>query len=258
MLLETKTAIIYGGGGAIGSAVARAFAREGARVFLAGRTMNTLDDVARTIRGTGGMVEVARVDAVDPAAVAAHAAAVADAAGGIDIAFNAASNEDVQGIPLLDMPYEDFMRPVNKAVTSLFVTATAVARHMRRRGSGAILVMGGGREAIPSLGGAHVAWAALAGLCRQLACELGPDGIRVAWVLSPGSPDAPDTGNNGERPATSHGQPAARADPAAAVTMLNRRPTLDDVGNAAAFLASDWANTMTATEVNITAGAVID
>jgi len=40
--------------------------------------------------------------------------------------------------------------------------------------------------------------------------------------------------------------------------MLNRRPTLDDVGNAAAFLASDWASTMTATEVNITAGAVID
>jgi shikimate 5-dehydrogenase len=75
MLLEAKTAIIYGGGGAIGSAVARAFAREGARVFLAGRTMNTLDDVARTIRGTGGMAEVARVDAVDPATVAAHAAA---------------------------------------------------------------------------------------------------------------------------------------------------------------------------------------
>jgi 3-oxoacyl-[acyl-carrier protein] reductase len=95
--------------------------------------------------------------------------------------------------------------------------------------------MGGGREAIPSLGGAHVTWAALAGLCRQLACELGPDGIRVAWVLSPGSPDAPDAGNNGERPATSHGQPAARADPAAAVTMLNQRPALDDVATRRRF-----------------------
>jgi NAD(P)-dependent dehydrogenase (short-subunit alcohol dehydrogenase family) len=240
MLLEKKTAIIYGGGGAIGSAVARAFAREGARVFLAGRTKQALDDVAQTIRDIGGMAEVAQVDALDRAAVEEHASAVVDAAGGIDIAFNATSNDDVQGIPLVDMSYEDFVRPVTKAVTTQFVTATAVARHMKQRGSGVILAMAGGREAIPSLGGAHVAWAALAGLCRQLACELGPHGIRVAWLLSPGSPDA-FTG----------------ADDAAA-TMLRRRPTLDEVANVAVFLASNWASTMTATEVNMTAGAVID
>jgi 3-oxoacyl-[acyl-carrier protein] reductase len=240
MLLEKKTAIIYGGGGAIGAAVARAYAREGARVFLAGRNKQALDDVARTIRGTGGMAEVAQVDAVDRAAVEQHVSAVADAAGGIDIAFNATSNDDVQGIPLVDMSYEDFVRPVTKAVTTQFVTATAVARHMKQRGSGVILVMAGGREAIPSLGGSHVAWAALAGLCRQLACELGPHGIRVAWLLSPGSPDVfpePDD---------------------AITTMLQRRPTLDEVANVAVFLASSWAATMTATEVNLTAGAVVD
>jgi len=241
MLLETKTAIVYGAGGAIGSAVARAFAREGARVFLAGRTRPALDELARVIRGVGGTADVAPVDALDRAAVERHASAVADAAGGIDIAFNATSNEDVQGTPLLDMSYEDFIRPVTKGVTSQFVTATAVARHMRRRGSGVILAMAGGREAIPLLGGSHVAWAALAGLCRQLACELGPDGIRVAWLLSPGSPDASDPGLE-----------------AADVTMLGRRPTLDQVANVAVFLASDWAGTMTATEVNITAGAVVD
>src|SRR5712691_8226437 len=239
MLLETKTAIIYGGGGAIGSAVARAYAREGARVFLVGRTLPALDEVARTIRSTGGTAEVAQVDALDRAAVEKHASAVTDAAGGIDIAFNATSNEDVQGIPLLDMPYADFVRPITKAV----------ARHMKLRGSGVILAMAGGREAIPSLGGAHVAWAALAGLCRQLACELGPDGIRVAWLLSPGSPGAaPGAGREGEHP----------VDPDAAVTMLHHRPTLDEVANVAVFLASDWASTMTATEVNITAGAVVD
>jgi len=113
---------------------------------------------------------------------------------------------------------------------------------MMRRGSGVILVMAGGREAIPSLGGAHVAWTALAGLCRQLACELGQHGIRVLWLLSPGSPVPGDDG----------------ADPLAAGTLLNRRPTLDDVANVAVFLASDWASTMTATEVNITGGAVVD
>ena len=118
MLLQNKTAIIYGAGGAIGSAVARAFAREGARVFLAGRTRRALDDVASTIRDAGGVAEVAQLDAIDQAAVNRHAAAVAEAAGGIDIAFNATSNEDVQGTPLVNMPYEDFIRPVTKAVTT--------------------------------------------------------------------------------------------------------------------------------------------
>src|SRR5260370_32256821 len=152
MLVETRTAIVYGAGGAIGSAVARAFAREGARVFLAGRTRPALDEVARVIRGAGGTADVAPVDALDRAAVERHASAVADAAGGIDIAFNATSNEDVQGTPLLDMDYEDFIRPVTKGGTSQFVTATAVAQHMRRRGSGVILAIPAARAPLPPLG----------------------------------------------------------------------------------------------------------
>jgi 3-oxoacyl-[acyl-carrier protein] reductase len=153
----------------------------------------------------------------------------------------------VQGATLADTSYDDVMRPIIKAVTAQYVIATTVAAHMKTRGTGVILVMAGGREAIPALGGAHVAWSALAGLCRQLACELGPDGIRVAWLLSPGSPNsAPSPA--GDNP----------ADPFAEATMLNRRPTLSDVANVAAFVSSDWANTMTATEVNITGGAVVD
>jgi len=108
------------------------------------------------------------------------------------------------------------------------------------RGTGVILVMAGGREAIPNLGGSHVAWAALAGLCRQLAAELGPQGVRVAWLLSPGSPK-PD-----------------EPDPDATRLLLPRRPSYADVANAAVFAASDWAMTMTATEINLTGGAVVD
>ena len=240
MLLANKTAVVYGGGGAIGSVVAQAFAREGAHVFLAGRTMQALDAVANTIRTSGGAADVATVDALDRAAVEAHAAAVARTTGGIDIVFNATSNDDVQGATLADTSYDDVMRPIIKAVTAQYVIATTVAAHMKARRTGVILVMAGGREAIPALGGAHVAWSALAGLCRQLACELGPDGIRVAWLLSPGSP-ADDN-----------------ADPLAEATMLNRRPTLSDVANVAVFVSSNWADTMTATEINITGGAVVD
>jgi NADP-dependent 3-hydroxy acid dehydrogenase YdfG len=77
VLLENKNAVIYGGGGSIGGAVARAFAREGARVFLAGRTAAKLEAVAGQIRSAGGAAETAEVDALDEHAVDEHAAAVA-------------------------------------------------------------------------------------------------------------------------------------------------------------------------------------
>jgi 3-oxoacyl-[acyl-carrier protein] reductase len=243
MLLENKTAIVYGGAGAIGSAVARVFAGEGATVHLVGRTREPLEDQANTISRAGGRVEVAPLDATDRAAVEQHAETIAQRSAGIDIAFNATSNDDLQGTPLVDMADDDVLRPVIKAVTTHLTVATAVARHMIGRRSGVILAMGGGREAIPGLGGSHIAWSALAGVCRQLASELGPYGIRVCWLLSPGSPDPSNPPED---------------DPEANVTLLHRRPGLEDVANVAAFIASDRAATMTATEVNITGGAVVD
>ena len=188
MLLEHKTAIVYGAAGPVGAAVARAFARQGARVILVGRAQQTLAKVAQQVRDAGGTAQTAVVDVTSTAAMRAHADEVAAASGSIDIAFSATSSDDLQGIPLLDMDFADFARPVSKVITTHFTTATATARRMRARGC-VILAMGGGREAIPLLGGSHVAWSALAGLCRQLAAELAPSGIRVAWMLSRGSPD---------------------------------------------------------------------
>ncbi len=65
MLLGNKIAVIYGGGGSIGGPVARAFGREGARVFLAGSTLATLEAVAEAIRAAAGAAETAKVDALD-------------------------------------------------------------------------------------------------------------------------------------------------------------------------------------------------
>jgi NAD(P)-dependent dehydrogenase (short-subunit alcohol dehydrogenase family) len=125
VLLENKNAVIYGGGGAIGGAVARAFAREGARVFLAGRTLATLEAVAEEIRSAGGVAETAEVDALDEKAVDEHADAVAASVGGIDISFNLISHEDIHGTPLAEMPLEDFERPVRNAVRTMFLTSRA-------------------------------------------------------------------------------------------------------------------------------------
>jgi len=258
MLLENKNAVIYGAGGSIGGAVARAFAREGATVFLAGRTLESLEEVAEEIRSAGGAAETAQVDALDEQAVDGHVDAVAASAGGIDVSFNLISYGDVQGTPLAEMPLEDFERPVMSAVRTQFLSARAVARHMIRQGSGVILTFGGagGRDPIRDytsggfqvyLGGFQVALGAIDVLRRQLASELGPHGIRVVTLQSGGVPET------------------TREDWREAITrsfvdtsMLKRVETLDDVGNVAAFAASDLARTMTATNINITAGRVAD
>jgi 3-oxoacyl-[acyl-carrier protein] reductase len=258
MLLGGKNAVIYGAGGSIGGAVARAFAREGATVFLAGRTLESLEEVAEEIRSAGGVAETAQVDALDEQAVDGHVDAVAASAGGIDVSFNLISYGDVQGTPLAEMPLEDFERPVMSAVRTQFLSARAVARHMIRQGSGVILTFGGagGRDPIRDytsggfqvyLGGFQVALGAIDVLRRQLASELGPHGIRVVTLQSGGVPET------------------TREDWREAITrsfvdtsMLKRVETLDDVGNVAAFAASDLARTMTATNINITAGRVAD
>ncbi len=136
MLLEEKTAVIYGGGGSIGGAVARAFAREGAGVFLAGRTLERLEAVANEIRSAGGVAETAQVDALDERAVDEHADVVVARAGRIDVSFNLISHGDVQGTPLVEMALEDFERPVVTALRAMFLTSRAAARHMIRQGSG--------------------------------------------------------------------------------------------------------------------------
>lgn len=249
MLLENHTAIVYGAAGAIGSAVARAYAREGAEVHLAGRTDASLEAVADVIRSAGGVAHTAPLDVLDRPEIQRHASSVVDTSGGIDVAFNATSNDDIQGTTLLDLPFEQFMQPVTKALSAHHAIATAVGPHMARRGRGAILVMAGGREAIPRLGGSHVTWAALAGLCRQLAADLGPHGIRVAWLLSPGSPAFANESPHAE---PTHDSPDTNG------LIPHHQPSLREVADIATFLASDAARTVTAAEINLTGGAVID
>ena len=136
----------------VGGAVARAFAREGAHVFLAGRTLATLEEVAEEIRSAGGVAETAEVDALDEETVEKHADAVAGKAGGIDILFNAIGMQDVQGKPLHEMSLENFAHPITVATRTQFLTARAVARLMIGQDSGVILTITAGpaRRAFPT------------------------------------------------------------------------------------------------------------
>jgi 3-oxoacyl-[acyl-carrier protein] reductase len=251
LLLESKNAVIYGGGGSIGGALARAFARQGATVHLAGRTLESLEKVAEEIRSAGGVARTAQVDALDETAVDEHADAVAASAGSIDISFNLISFGDVQGTPLAEMQLRDFERPVITAVRTTFLTSRAAARHMIRQRSGVILFFGGYGDPLPGyyLGGLQVAFGAIESLRRNLACELGPHGIRVVTLQTGGVPES--------IPESFDGREAIIGD-IEQRTMLNRAATLDDVGNVAAFAASDHARTMTATALNITCGSEVD
>jgi 3-oxoacyl-[acyl-carrier protein] reductase len=261
MLLEDKNAVIYGAGGFVGSAVARAFAREGARVFLVGRTLASLDEVAADISAAGGEAETARVDALDEEAVDAHADSVAERVGGIDVSLNAIGHGDVHGPPLIEMSFEDFARPVMTATRSHFLTARASARHMIKRQSGVILAITAttGKLAIPNVGGTGVTFDAIEAHCRQWASELGVHGIRVVCLRTTGIPEAlhsevfPDYGT-GSGTMTRQQLVAWMQN----MTMLNRLTSLAEVGNMAAFIASDRASAMTACVANMTCGSLPD
>jgi len=201
-LLHSKTAIVYGAGGDIGSAVARTFAREGATVRLAGRTCEPLERVAAEIAGAGGRAHV--------------------------------------------------------GARTLFLTARAAARHMAPRGSGVILHLtsGSSRGAAPMMGSTGPADAATDALARYLAAELGPAGIRVVGIHTAAVRET----LTAEKIAAVSGAPDVDVDAILAgiarMTMLRRAPSVVEVAETAAFLASDRASAITSQMVNATCGLV--
>lgn len=271
MLLRNRNAIIYGGGGAIGGAVARVFAREGANVFICGRTRSSLDAVAADIIAAGGVVETALLDAFDRRAVQAHADEVAAKAGGIDIVFNAVSVMHDQGTMLRDLSLEDFMRPVDGFLRTLFITSKSVIGHMGGKRPGVILTIStpGSTMAAPGVLGHCVACAGTEAFSRVLAAELAPENIRVVCIRSHAIADAPAAGSYTKdlfKTQSSYKETGGDKSvmewlpesPMAQGTMLKRLPTLSEVAETVAFLASDRAGAMTAAIVNLSCGAVVD
>ena len=255
MLLENKNVVLYGGGGAIGHGVATTFAREGARVFLTGRSREKLDPLAEAITDAGGAVEVAVVDALDEQAVDEHARAVVAAAGGIDVSLNLVSRGDVQGIPLADMTVTDFTRAVTTGLTANFITARAAARHMIERGSGVILALNSGSaHSSPMMGSTGPADAAIDTFVRNLAMKVGPHGVRVVGLWVAGIPETLSPERLAGVNSTMQLDEAAFQgvlDHLASMRMLRRSPSLGEVADTAAFLASD-RSALTGVFVNAT------
>ena len=264
MLLQDKNAVIYGGGGAIGGGIARVYAREGARVFIAGRTQAKLDAVAAEITAAGGVAETAQVDVFDQRAVEQHAEDIAARAGGIDVAVNAVSVMHDQGTTLADLSLDEFMRPIDGFLLALFITSKAVARHMGGHRPGVILALSepGSRLAIGGILGHAAAAAGKEAFCRVLAAELAPRNIRVVCIRPHAVSDGPASGSYTKDLFQPMAAAAVSVDEwvggLASGTLLKRLPTISDVAEAAAFLASDRARAMTGTVANLTSGALVD
>ena len=263
MMLKDKVAVIFGAGGDVGSAVARAFAREGAKLFLSGRNLRKVAAVAADIASGGGVAEAALVDALDEHAVDKYLGAVVGKAGGIDISFCAISIAGAltTKAPLLDLPAEEFALPITTYTQANFLTARSAARRMIARRSGVILTITAttSRIAFPNVGGTAPAYAAVVALTRTLSAELAPQGVRVVCVMPNAMPETATIRDNFGRYAKAAGvtyaEFLARLE---SMTHLGRLTTLAELANTATFLVSDHASAMTGTIANLSGGAIAE
>lgn len=261
MILQDKVAVIYGAGGAIGGAVARAFASEGAKLLLTGRLQAPVEAVAKDIISAGGSAEAAEVDALDEQAVDKHLQSVIDQAGRVDISFNAVGIPDTKilGVPLAELDAGQFSLPITTYTTSYFLTARLAARHMIPNKSGVIMTV----TALPARmgsrlnGGYGPAQAAKEAMTRDLSAELAPQGIRVVGLRPHGIPETNTMKEVFDVKAAGMTFEQFQAY-LASTTHPRRVMTLEEMANMAVFMASDKASGMTGTTVNLTMGSLDD
>ncbi len=262
-MLKDKTAVIYGAGGDIGGAVARAFAREGAKLFLSGRKLAAVKALAADIVRDGGVAEAAQVDALDEQAVDRYVAGVAEQAGGIDISFCAISVAKAlpDKVPLLELAAEQFSLPITAYSQANFLTARSAARRMVAKRSGVILTVTGtpGRMAFANVGGTAPAYAAVVALTRSLSSELAPHGVRAVCLMPNAIPETATIRTNFARYAKSAGCTLAEFQARLeSTTHLRRLTTLAELAETAAFVCSDRASAMTGNVVNLSGGGIPD
>ena len=263
MLLEDKVAVIYGAGGAVGRAVTLAFAREGATLFLTGRHAASVEGLAREINAIGESAEAEVLDALDGEGIDKHLDAVIAKAGRIDISFNAVGirNTHIQGVPLVGLDVEEFVRPIETYARSYFLTSRLAARRMVAKRAGVIMTVTStpSREGIALMGGVGPAMAAVEQLTRNLSAELAPNGIRVLGLRPTGMPESDTIKEVFALHANAWGIGWEQfRELIAARSHGKRLSTLTEMASVAAFMASDRASGMTGTVVNLSLGALDD
>lgn len=260
-MLKNKVAVIYGAGGAIGGIVARAFAREGGKLFLTGRHWAPVEAVVKDIVSAGGSAEAAEVDALNEQAVDQHLQSVIDKAARVDISFNAIGIPDAEilGIPLLELDLEKFCLPIMSYAKSYFLTARLAARRMVANKSGVIMTITSipARTGTALNGGYGPAHAAKEALTRDLSFEFAPHGIRVVGLRPHGMPETSTMKEVFNAKALGMTWEQFQRN-LASTNHRQRAMALEEVANVAVFMATDQASGMTGTTINLTMGGVAD
>jgi NAD(P)-dependent dehydrogenase (short-subunit alcohol dehydrogenase family) len=260
--LKDKVAVIYGSGG-VGATVAKAFAAEGAVVYLAGRNKEKLDAIEQDAANDGYKIITARVDALDQTAVETHMSELISRSGRVDISFNAIGLAQTkhQGTAFIELSVENFLRPISTYSQSHFITARAAAERMIGQKQGLILMNtpSPSRISVPFMGGMPSTWSSVEALSRTISAECGPHGVRSVCILTSAMPDTPLIDEVYGLHAQAHGIEYSQFHAIMeSKTHTKRLTSINDLAKAAVFLASEDGTAITGTILNLTSGIVIN
>lgn len=246
MRVQGKSAVVTGAGSGFGAGIARAFAREGAKVMVADINGDAARAVAAEIRGVAQVVDVAQGDSVS-----AMAAAAREAFGKVDILVN---NAGVTHLPALmeDVTEADFDRVLAVNVKSVYLTARAFVPGMKAAGTGAILNIAStaGVSPRPKLNWYNASKGWLITATKAMAVELAPFGVRVN-ALNPVAGETPLL-----KSFMGEDTPEMRAKFLSTIP-IGRFSTPEDMGNAALYLCSDEAGMVTGVAMEVDGGRCI-
>ena len=260
--LKNKVAVVYGNGG-VGTAIATAFANEGAMVYLAGRTSKKIKTIADAIVVAGGKIETVILDTLDETAVENHMDEIIRKSGRIDITFNAIGlpQTSTQGTALTELSTEQYILPITTYNQSHFITAKAAAKRMVQQKSGVIMmhIPNPSRISQPFIGGMPSTWAGIEALCRSISVEYGSLGVRSVCLLTTAIPETPLIDEvfeiHGKAHNTDYDQFRAVME---SMTHRKRLTSLEELTNTAVFAASDEGSAITGTAINLTAGMIVN
>ncbi|MES2006161.1 MAG: SDR family oxidoreductase [Bacteroidota bacterium] len=244
--LKNKVAVVFAASGEIAGAVARSFSQHGAKVYVTARNLDAVKALAEEIKANGGLAEAAKVDALNEAEIDGFLKKVVADNGKLDVVFNGIAVEysEMGGRPPTTVAsFRQFMAPMEKICGSQFLTSRVAAKYMietQSEGTVLLLTAALSRSKLPNLAGITAASAAVEGLTRVMATEWGGNGIKVICICPGALMETKRISGWIESAAKQYGisleQLIAQYK---AFDILKTGPTLKQVGETAAFLASE-------------------